>query len=64
MLRSVYAFDPVTGAELARLSATLQPNLPQLSDSDLLVESRRELVRLHTLTQASADTARYEIRED
>lgn len=64
MLRSVYAFDPVTGAEIGRLSATLQPNLPQLSDADLVAESRRELVRLHTLTQIDADAARYEIHED
>lgn len=64
MQRSVYAFDPVTGAQLAVLTATIQPNFPQLSDDDVVRVSRQEFVRLHSLSQADADTARYEVRED
>ena len=64
MQRSVYAFDPVTGAQLARLSASIQPNLTQLSDADVVKATRQEFVRLHSLTQADADSARYEVRED
>jgi len=62
--RSVHAFDPLTGAHLACLSATVQPNLTQLSDADMIKTSRQEFVRLHALTQADADNARYEVRED
>ena len=64
MLRVVCAFDPDTGAELARLSSTIQPNMPQLSDDRMVHEGRAELVRLHSLTKADADRARYEVRED
>ena len=64
MQRSVCAFDPETGSELARLSSTVQPHLAQLSDDELIKEGRKELVRLHALTQGDADTARYEVRED
>ena len=62
--RSVYAFDPVTGAQLARISASIHPNLAQLSDADVVKATRQEFVRLHSLTQADADSARYEVRED
>jgi hypothetical protein len=62
--RSVHAFDPVTGAHLGHISATIQPNLIQLSDAEMITASRQEFVRLHSLTQADADTARYEVRED
>ena len=64
MQRSVYAFDPATGAELARLSTTIQPNLAQLSDADVIKATRQEFVRLHSLTQGDADGARYEVHED
>ena len=64
MQRCVYAFDPDTGAEIARLSSTIQPNLPQLSDEDVVKESKREFVRLHALTQADVDGARYEVHEE
>jgi len=64
MHRSLYAYDPATGVELASLSATIQPHLAQLSDDDVIKEGRRELVRLHSLTQSQADGARYEVRED
>ena len=64
MQRSVYAFDPVTGAQLARLSASIQPNLTQLSDADVVKAMRQDMVRLHSLTRAEADSARYEVRED
>ena len=64
MQRSIHAFDPVTGAELAVITATVQPNLIQLSDEDMVKASRQDFVRLHSLTQADADAARYEVRED
>ena len=64
MQRSVYAFDPVTGAQIARLSATIQPYLAQLSDAEVVKATRQEFVRLHSLTQEDADGARYEVRED
>ena len=64
MQRSIYAFDPVTGAQLALMTATIQPGLAQLSDDDVVKASRQEFVRLHSLTQADADAARYEVRED
>ncbi len=64
MQRSVYAFDPSTGAEIGRLSASIQPNLAQLSDADVIKATRQEFVRLHSMTQADADGARYEVRED
>lgn len=64
MQRSIHAFDPITGAELAVITATIQPNLTQLSDDDVIKASRQEFVRLHSLSQADADGARYEVRED
>lgn len=64
MQRCVYAYDPVTGAQLAVLTAIVQPNLSQLSDDEMIKASRQEFVRLHSLTQAEADAARYEVRED
>ena len=64
MQRSIYAFDPVTGAQIARLSATIHPHLAQLSDADMVKATRQEFVRLHSLTQEDADGARYEVRED
>ncbi len=64
MQRSIHAFDPVTGAELAVMTATIQPNLIQLSNEEMVKASRQEFVRLHSLTQEDADAARYEVRED
>lgn len=64
MQRTVHAFDPLTGAHLACISVTIQPNLGQLSDAEMVVASRQEFVRLHSFTQADADNARYEVRED
>ena len=63
MLRVVCAFDPDTGAELARLSSTIQPSAPQLSDVQMIHATRSEFVRLHSLTQLDADRARYEVHE-
>jgi hypothetical protein len=54
----------VTGAELAVITATIQPTLTQLSDDDVVKASRQEFVRLHSLSQSDADAARYEVRED
>lgn len=63
-MRVVCAFDPDTGAELARLSSTIQPNVAQLSDAQMIYASRPEFVRLHSLTQEDADRARFEVHDD
>jgi len=62
--RSLHVFDPVTGEGFAVITATIQPDLTQLSDDDVVKASRQDFVRLNSLSRSDADPARHEVPQD